>query len=72
MCACVTFTPREDHCHTLLPPRSMPDDTQILGRCPECGGRIPIPWLLVEYEKDNGEAGIWAECPDCAAVVAPK
>lgn len=50
----------------------MTDDTQILGRCPECGKRISGAWLLVEYEKDTGETGIWAECPECEKVVAPE
>lgn len=62
----------KDHCHTLLPPLFMPDDTQLLGRCPDCGESIPTGWLLVEYEKDNGETGIWAECPECSDVVAPS
>jgi len=43
-----------------------------IGRCPECGERIPPAWILVEYEKDNGEAGIYAECPACEGVVAPE
>jgi hypothetical protein len=32
-----------------------------LGCCPDCGEHIPQGWLLVEYEKDSGETGIWAE-----------
>ncbi|WP_191906253.1 MULTISPECIES: hypothetical protein [unclassified Haloarcula] len=50
----------------------MPDDTQSLGRCPNCDERITTPWLLVEYEKDDGTEGIWAECPTCEDVVAPE
>jgi len=61
----------KDHCHTLLP-LPMPDDTQRLGRCPNCDERITTPWLLVEYEKDDGTEGIWAECPTCEDVVAPE
>lgn len=53
-------------------PLSMPDDTQILGRCPDCGDEIPEAWLLVEYTKDDGTEGIWAECPTCEDVVAPE
>jgi len=29
-------------------------------------------WLLVEYETDDGDTGIWAECPNCDDVVAPE
>jgi len=43
-----------------------------LGRCPDCGERISRAWLLVEYEKDNGTTGIWAECPSCEDVVSPE
>ncbi|MFC6722375.1 MULTISPECIES: DUF7837 family putative zinc-binding protein [Halobacteriales] len=50
----------------------MPDDTQILGCCPDCGDRIPTAWTLVEYEKDDGTEAVWAECPGCGDVVAPK
>ncbi|NHX41506.1 MULTISPECIES: phage terminase large subunit family protein [Haloarcula] len=50
----------------------MPDDTQRLGRCPDCGERITTPWLLLEYEKDDGTEGVWAECPTCEDVVAPE
>jgi len=50
----------------------MPDDTHILGRCPDCGDEIPEAWLLVEYTKDDGADGIWAECPTCEDVVAPE
>lgn len=32
----------------------MLDDTQTLGRCPDCGECIPEAWLLVEYQKDDG------------------
>ncbi|TQR21913.1 hypothetical protein C9J85_18855 [Haloferax sp. wsp5] len=41
---------------------------QSLGRCPNCDERITTPWLLVEYEKDDGTEGIWAECPMCEDV----
>lgn len=43
-----------------------------LGCCPECDERIPPGWLLVEYQKDSGETGIWAECPGCDDVVQPQ
>jgi hypothetical protein len=53
-------------------PVSMPTDDSSLGQCPECGDRIAAAWLLVEYSKDDGTDGIWAECPACEAVVAPE
>jgi hypothetical protein len=50
----------------------MSTDESSLGRCPDCGEAIPETWLLVEYEKDDGTQGIWAECPECDDVVAPE
>lgn len=50
----------------------MNTDESSLGRCPDCGESIPTAWLLVEYEKDDGETGIYAECPGCQEVVAPE
>mgnify|MGYP000733482917 FL=1 len=47
-------------------------DESSLGRCPECGEDISEAWTLVEYEKDNGTEGVWAECPVCEDVVAPE
>lgn len=61
-----------DHCHTLRPSLCMTKDNQLLGRCPECGAEIPPAWTLVEYEKEDGTEGIWAECPDCETVVDPE
>jgi hypothetical protein len=61
----------KDHCHTLLPSLCMTRDP-ALGCCPDCGEHIPQGWLLVEYEKDSGETGIWAECPSCNDVVRPE
>jgi len=53
-------------------PFHMPNDPEILGRCPDCGESISRVWVLVEYETDNGDTGIWAECPVCDDVVAPE
>jgi predicted RNA-binding Zn-ribbon protein involved in translation (DUF1610 family) len=49
----------------------MNTDESSLGRCPDCGERIPEPWLLIEYETDTG-TDIWAECPGCGTVVGPE
>jgi len=59
-------------CHTLPFPLCMNTDESSLGRCPDCGERIPEPWLLIEYESNDGETGIWAECPGCEDVVGPE
>jgi len=50
----------------------MSDDTEILGRCPDCEERISTAWALVEYEKEDGTEAVWAECPACEDVVAPN
>jgi predicted RNA-binding Zn-ribbon protein involved in translation (DUF1610 family) len=50
----------------------MTDGPEILGRCPDCGESISRTWLLVEYQTDDGDTRIWAECPDCDDVVAPE
>ena len=50
----------------------MPENTETLGQCPNCGESITAPWTLVEYEKTDGTAGVWAECPACADVVDPE
>jgi len=53
-------------------PVSMTTDESLLGRCPDCGDPIPDAWVLVEYTKDDGTDGVWAECPACEDVVAPE
>jgi hypothetical protein len=53
-------------------PVSMPTDDSSLGQCPDCGERISDAWLLVEYSRDDGTDGVWAECPSCEDVVAPE
>ncbi len=50
----------------------MTNGTSELGRCPDCGEDISAAWILVEYEKDDGSTGIWAECPVCETVVSPE
>jgi predicted RNA-binding Zn-ribbon protein involved in translation (DUF1610 family) len=50
----------------------MSRNRSILGRCPECGEEIPSGYALIEYEKDDGTTGIWAECPACGEVVRPE
>jgi hypothetical protein len=43
-----------------------------IGHCPECGRSIPSGWTLIEYERSNGERGIYAECPSCASIIRPE
>jgi endogenous inhibitor of DNA gyrase (YacG/DUF329 family) len=43
-----------------------------LGRCPKCGKELSSAYVLVEYKKDDGTTGIWAECPICDEVVNPQ
>jgi hypothetical protein len=50
----------------------MTDDIPKRGRCPECDEDISVAHVLVEYEKNNGTTGIWAECPICDDVVSPE
>ncbi|SDE86821.1 DUF7837 family putative zinc-binding protein [Halorientalis regularis] len=50
----------------------MNTDESSLGRCPDCGERVPETWLLVEFKRDDGSEGIWAECPACEKVIAPE
>lgn len=50
----------------------MTADSRSLGRCPECGRSVPSGWLLIEYERADGERGVFAECPSCEAVVRPE
>ncbi|WP_265107790.1 phage terminase large subunit family protein [Halosolutus halophilus] len=50
----------------------MNGDQSTLGRCPECGSSIPSGWQLIEYEREDGADGVFAECPSCSEVVAPK
>lgn len=50
----------------------MSEETELLGRCPECDEPISGGWGLVRYEKADGVEGVWAECPGCGDVVAPQ
>lgn len=47
-----------------------PEQTPV-GRCPDCDASIPTGGVLVEYQSARGPA-MFAECPDCAAVVHPS
>lgn len=49
----------------------MTPDNSSLGRCPDCDEAIPSAYLLIEYETEAGEKGVFAECPGCGEVIAP-
>jgi len=50
----------------------MSNKTEPLGVCPDCGAEIQQLQLLVEYEKDDGTIGRFAECVSCDEVVKPE
>jgi len=52
-------------------PLCMTNDSP-LGCCPDCGESIPTGWRLIDYERDDGTEGVWAECPACENVVSPE
>lgn len=43
----------------------------VLGGCPDCGAEMTTAGVLIEYEAGDGEAMVWAECPNCTEVVHP-
>jgi hypothetical protein len=43
-----------------------------LGLCPGCGTEIPQTNLVVKYQPAEGWPRIFAECPECVAVVSPQ
>ena len=42
-----------------------------LGDCPHCDTGIRPLNVLIEYETDDGNEAIWAECPGCKEIVDP-
>ena len=42
-----------------------------VGVCPLCETSIDRHNVLIEYERSEGTAGVYAECPDCRDVVTP-
>lgn len=43
-----------------------------LGSCSFCGATVSRQDTIIEYERDDGSTGIWAECPACREVVDPE
>lgn len=50
----------------------MTDDQLSLGYCPTCECEIGGAWKLIEYQRSDGETGMFAECPSCDDVVTPR
>ncbi len=50
----------------------MTENDSRLGRCPYCNEAIPPHSILIEYEQKNGERSLFAECPGCREVIAPR
>lgn len=42
-----------------------------LGTCPYCHTKITATHALIEYETNDDQQAVWAECPDCQEVVDP-
>jgi len=60
--------PTNQHPH----PISMVNDTSFLGTCPFCGAEVERRHVILEYQAEDGETRVWAECPDCCEVVDPE
>lgn len=48
----------------------MSETQETLGDCPHCETSIPGSRLLIEYDSSDGP-DLFAECPECEAVVTP-
>ena len=48
----------------------MDSTSELLGTCPHCSASIRSAQTLIEYETTD-ETAVYAECPDCTAVVHP-
>jgi hypothetical protein len=44
--------------------------TSTLGCCPECQATLATADVLISYER-AGQSEVWADCPECGAVVHP-
>jgi len=43
-----------------------------LGTCPRCGSVVERRDELISYTRSDDSVGVFAECPSCASVVAPR
>lgn len=61
--------------HLKNPPMSTTTHSRTpptLGHCPDCTAEIASYDVLIEYETEDGQPAIWAECPECREVVHPE
>lgn len=49
----------------------MSDQNTSIGVCPNCERSVTTASLLIEYERDDGTTGQFADCPHCDSVVKP-
>lgn len=47
-------------------------DTPALGTCLECAAAVSPACVLIKYERGEGEASAFAECPGCREVIRPE
>lgn len=66
-----TLAPQERVTRSFPLPRMSTDRPSTVGVCPLCETTIGRHDVLIEYERSEGTAGIYAECPDCRDVVTP-
>ncbi|TKX57100.1 hypothetical protein EXE43_18260 [Halorubrum sp. SS5] len=50
----------------------MTNNPLSLGHCPTCNREISQAWKLIEYERADGDIGVFAECPTCDEVIKPQ
>ena len=49
----------------------MSDPDATIGTCPNCERDLRRTHVLIDYETEDGEPGVWADCPECGEVVDP-
>ena len=49
----------------------MDDPDAIIGACPNCERDLRRRHVLIHYETDNSERGVWADCLECGEIVDP-
>lgn len=47
------------------------DSDTVLGACTFCGETVADRHVIIEYERESGELGVWAQCPGCREIVDP-
>jgi hypothetical protein len=47
-------------------------DASTVGHCPRCRATVRRSWVLIEYERTDGQQIAYAECRQCEEVVRPR